>query len=55
MKLTPVIKKNGKLILEIAFNQKEKVRQLLINNGFYVNMVIKDLAENDRCIVSTKK
>ena len=54
-KSAKLIKKNGKLILEIAFNQKEKVRQLLINNGFYVNMVIKDLAENDRCIVSTKK
>ena len=54
-KSAKLIKKNGKLILEIAFNQKEKVRQLLINNGFYVNMVIKDLAENVRCIVSTKK
>ena len=54
-KSAKLIKKNGKLILEIAFNQKEKVRQLLINNGFYVNMVIKDLAKNDRCIVSTKK
>ena len=54
-KSAKLIKKNGKLILEIAFNQKEKVRQLLINKGFYVNMVIKDLAKNDRCIVSTKK
>ena len=54
-KSAELIKKNGKLILEIAFNQKEKVRQLLKNNGFYVNMVIKDFAKNDRCIVSTKK
>ena len=54
-KSSELIKNGGKLILEIAFNQKEKVRQLLINNGFYVNMVIKDLAKNDRCIVSTKK
>ena len=54
-KSSELIKKSGKLILEIDFNQKEKVKQLLKNKGFYINRVIKDLANNDRCIVSTKK
>ena len=49
-----LIKKNGKLVLEIAFDQKEKVKKLLNNKGFYINKVLKDLAKNDRCIISTK-
>jgi len=53
-KSTELIKNGGKLILEIAFNQKKEVKQLLRNNGFYINSVIKDLAKNDRCIISTK-
>ena len=54
-KSSELIKKNGKLILEIGFDQKNKVKNLLACNGFYINRVIKDLAKNDRCIVSTKK
>tara|TARA_B100001093_G_scaffold38801_1_gene33154 strand:- start:40 stop:888 length:849 start_codon:yes stop_codon:yes gene_type:complete len=53
-KSSELIKNGGKLILEIAFNQKEEVKQILRNNGFYINSVIKDLAKNDRCIISTK-
>ena len=49
-----LIKNGGKLILEIAYNQKEEVKQLLKKNSFYINSVIKDLAKNDRCIISTK-
>ena len=49
-----LIKNKGKLVLEIAFDQKQKVKQLLINKGFYINGVFKDLAQNDRCIVCTK-
>ncbi len=49
-----LIKKNGKLILEIAFNQKAEVKMLLKNKGYYINKIIKDFAKNDRCIVSTK-
>ena len=49
-----LIKYGGKLILEIAYNQKKEVKQLLNRNGFYVNSVIKDFAKNDRCIISTK-
>ena len=54
-KTSELIKKNGKFILEIGFDQKNKVKELLINNGFYINKVFQDLAKNDRCIVSTKK
>ena len=49
-----LIKKNGKLILEIGFDQKNKVIKLLKKEGFYINSTEKDLANNDRCIVSTK-
>ena len=54
IKSSKLIKKNGMLILEIGFDQKNKVKKLLNNYGFYVNEVLKDLAKNNRCIVSTK-
>ena len=54
IKSSELIKNGGKLILEIAYNQKKEVKQLLIKNSFYINSVIKDLANNDRCIISTK-
>ncbi len=54
-KSSELIKHGGKLILEIAYNQKHEVIQLLRKNGFYINSVIKDFAKNDRCIISTKK
>ena len=53
-KSSELIKKNGKFILEIGFNQKNKVINLLKKEGFYINSTLKDLAKNDRCIVSTK-
>jgi release factor glutamine methyltransferase len=53
-KSSELIKKNGKFILEIGFNQKNKVINLLKKEGFYTNCTLKDLAKNDRCIVSTK-
>ncbi len=49
-----LIKKNGLLILEISFNQKNEVKKILKKNGFYINKTLKDFAKNDRCIVSTK-
>jgi len=49
-----LIKKNGKFILEIGFNQKNKVKKILKEEGFYVNKAIKDYGKNDRCIISTK-
>ena len=53
-KSSELIKKNGKFILEIAFDQKLKVLKLLTNQGFYINKVLKEYAKNDRCIVSTR-
>ena len=53
-KSSELVKNGGKLILEIAFNQKKEVKKILRNNSFYINSVIKDLAKNDRCIISTK-
>jgi len=53
-KAKTLIKKNGKFILEIGFNQKNKVKKILKEEGFYVNKAIKDYGNNDRCIISTK-
>ena len=53
-KTSELIKKNGKFILEIGFDQKNKVIELLKRRGFYINSIQKDLANNDRCIFSTK-
>ena len=53
-KANTLVKKNGKFILEIGFNQKNKVKEILKKEGFYVNKAIKDYGNNDRCIISTK-
>jgi release factor glutamine methyltransferase len=53
-KSSELIKNKGKLVLEIAFDQKNKVKKLLKDKGFYINGVFKDLAKNDRCIICTK-
>ena len=49
-----LIKKNGKFILEIGFNQKNKVKEILKQEGFYINKAVRDYSNNDRCIISTK-
>ena len=54
LKASQLLKINGKLIIEIGDNQKYKVMNLLNNNNFFINKVIKDLSSHDRCIVSTK-
>ncbi len=53
-KSSELIKKNGKFILEIGFDQKSEVISLLKKEGFYINSINRDLAKNDRCIVTTK-
>ena len=53
-KSSELIKIGGKLILEIAFDQKNEVLKLLKDKGFYINKTLKDLAKNDRCVISTK-
>tara|TARA_Y100000768_G_C23897363_1_gene643315 strand:+ start:67 stop:909 length:843 start_codon:yes stop_codon:yes gene_type:complete len=54
LKASELIKKKGKFVLEINFDQKREVKNLLKVNGFYINKIVQDLAKNDRCIVSTK-
>ena len=53
-KASSLIKRNGKFILEIGFDQKKVVLNILKKNCFYVNKVHKDYGNNDRCIISTK-
>ena len=53
-KTSELIKRNGKFVLEIGFDQKNKVINLLRKESFYINSIQKDLANNDRCIISTK-
>ena len=53
-KSSALIKKKGKLFLEIGSNQLMKTLEILKSNGFYTNIVVKDLANKNRCIVSTK-
>ena len=53
-KASTLIKKNGKFVLEIGFNQKDKVKKILREEGYYVNKTIKDYGNNDRCVISTK-
>ena len=42
-KASNLIKKKGKFILEIGFNQKNKVKEILKKEGFYVNQSHKRL------------
>ena len=53
-KASQLLKINGKLIIEIGKNQKYKVIKFLNNNNFFVNKIVKDLSNTDRCIISTK-
>ena len=49
-----LLKTNGKLVLEIGYDQKYKVINLLKEKNFFINKKIKDYGNNTRCIVSTK-
>ena len=53
-KASTLLRRNGKLVLEIAYNQRNKIVELLQQKGFVINKIIKDYAKNDRCIMSTK-
>jgi len=54
VKSSILLKRNGKLILEIGFDQKNKVIEILKKNRFYIDKIAKDYAKRDRCIISTK-
>ncbi len=49
-----LLKRNGKLIIEIGSKQKNQSLKILNENGFYINKISKDLSGRDRCIISTK-
>ena len=53
-KASNLIKKNGKLILEIGCYQRNEVVKKLKDKSFYINKIVKDYGKNDRCIISTK-
>ena len=53
-KTSDLIKKNGLFILEIAFDQKVKVKKILKDKGFFINNILKDFAGKERCIVCRK-
>tara|TARA_B100000989_G_C19435616_1_gene424987 strand:- start:113 stop:955 length:843 start_codon:yes stop_codon:yes gene_type:complete len=53
-KSSNLLKTHGKLILEIGYDQREPVKKMLNESNFYINEILKDLAKNDRCIISTK-
>ena len=53
-KSSTLIKKRGKLFLELGSNQTKETLKILNLNGFYKTKVIKDLASKNRCIISTK-
>jgi len=53
-KSSTLIKKRGKLFLELGINQTRETLKILNLNGFYKTKVIKDLSGKNRCIVSTK-
>ena len=48
-----LLKLNGKLIFEIGFKQENKIRSILINNGYYINKICRDINRNARVIIST--
>ena len=53
-KSSELIKRSGHLIIEIGFDQKNKVKKILRYKGFYIKEIVKDLSRHDRCIVSIK-
>ena len=49
-----LLKKGGKLILEIGHDQKLKVKSLLKKKKFYVKKIVKDYGKKNRCIICIK-
>ena len=54
IKSSELIKRGGHFIIEIGFDQKNKVKKILRDKGFYIKKTVKDLSDHDRCIVSIK-
>ena len=53
-KSSKLLKKGGKLVLEIGFDQKLEMLRLLKNKKFFLNKTIKDYSGKDRCLICTK-
>ena len=53
-KTSELIKKNGLFVLEIAFDQKHRVKKILKDKGFFINEILRDFAGKERCIVCKK-
>ncbi len=53
-KSSTLLKKGGKLVLEIGFDQKLKMLRLLKSKNFFLNKTIKDYSGKDRCLICTK-
>ena len=53
-KSSRLLKIGGKLVLEIGFDQKLKVSELLKKEKYFVNKITKDYGNKDRCIICTK-
>ena len=53
-KTSRLLKRNGRFILEIGFGQKKQILNILKQNNFFINKVVKDYGKNDRCVISTK-
>ena len=49
-----LLKKGGKLVLEIGFDQKFEMLRILKRKNFYLNKTVRDYGGNDRCIICTK-
>ena len=54
IKSNKLLKRNGRLILEISEHQSMTVKNILNNNGYYINKVINDISSIPRVIISTK-
>ena len=53
-KSSKLLKRGGKLVLEIGYDQMYQSKQVLRKQGFYINKITKDYSNNYRCIVCTK-
>ena len=49
-----LLKKGGKLVLEIGFDQKIEMLRMLKKKNFFLNKTVRDYSGNDRCIICTK-
>ena len=54
IKSNKLLKRNGRLIFEIGENQSMIVKNILNDNGYYINKVINDISSIPRVIISTK-